>query len=224
MSVRSAAWSYVLDEGARILVADDDPILREFAAVHLSTPTADVVTAADGRMAFDLLKSERFDIAILDIGMPVMDGYELLQKIRSDAGLSRLPVMMLTGQEDVASIDRAYNLGADAFSPKPVNWRLLSYQIRYVVRSSKLEGGVHNAPSIAPVAAQSHCDPTAQALWEAVQAEAAPYANRIASPTDSEKRLSRIARIAACALLTESGSPSFSRGVPAHSLASDPEK
>jgi DNA-binding response OmpR family regulator len=132
------AWSYVLDQSARILVVDDDPIFSEFARVHLSTPAASVDTAPNGEVAFGLLTHDDFDIVLCDIEMPVLDGFELLAKIRSDSRLNNLPVVMLTGKEDILSIDRAYNLGATAFTTKPVNWRSLSYQIRYVLRNSKM--------------------------------------------------------------------------------------
>jgi DNA-binding response OmpR family regulator len=137
--VRKVGWSYVLDQPMHILVADDDPILREFASVYLATPTATIVTAPDGLAALELLRAGRFDCAVLDIEMPALDGFGVLQRIRLDGALAHLPVMMLTGHEDIASIDRAFMLGANAFSPKPVNWRLLSYQIRYMLRSSSLE-------------------------------------------------------------------------------------
>jgi DNA-binding response OmpR family regulator len=137
--VRKDVWSYVLEDPVRILVADDDPILREFASVYLSTPTATITTAPDGMAALDLLRANPFDFAVLDIEMPVLDGFGLLERIRADKVLNNLPVMMLTGHEDIRSIDRAFKLGANGFSPKPVNWRLLSYQIRYVMRSCSLE-------------------------------------------------------------------------------------
>ena len=137
--VRKTGWSYVLDEQLRILVADDDPILREFASVYLSTPLAEIVTAADGAEALAQLRSAHFDIAVLDIDMPEMNGFALLETIRQDAALAALPVVMLTGHEDIASIDRAFTLGANGFSSKPVNWRLLSYQIKYALRSCALE-------------------------------------------------------------------------------------
>ena len=138
-NLRKAAWSFVLDEPVQILVADDDPILREFASVYLSTPTATIVTTPDGMAALNLLRATAFDFAVLDIEMPILDGFGLLQTIRADQALSQLPVMMLTGHEDIVSIDRAFTLGANGFSSKPVNWRLLSYQIRYVMRSCSLE-------------------------------------------------------------------------------------
>jgi DNA-binding response OmpR family regulator len=137
--VRETAWSYVLEQPAQILLADDDPILCEFAAVYLSTPTATIVTAPDGMAALDLLRATPFDCAVLDIEMPALDGFALLQRMRADEALRHLPVMMLTGHEDIASIDRAFMLGANAFSSKPVNWRLLSYQIKYMLRSCSLE-------------------------------------------------------------------------------------
>jgi DNA-binding response OmpR family regulator len=143
--VRKAGWSYVLDEPVRVLVADDDPILREFASVHLSTPTATIVTAEDGMAAFEHLTAMPCDIAVLDIEMPKLDGLELLARIRQDARLAKLPVMMLTRHEDIGSIDRAFRLGASGFASKPVNWRLLSYQIRYVLRSCALEHQIQAA-------------------------------------------------------------------------------
>ena len=79
----TATWSYVLDEQIAILIVDDDPILREFGSVHMSTPTARVETAANGDIALQLLKRSRFDIVLVDIEMPVLDGFALLEKIRS---------------------------------------------------------------------------------------------------------------------------------------------
>jgi two-component system sensor histidine kinase/response regulator len=135
----NSTWSYVLDEQVAILIVDDDPILREFASVHMSTPTARVETAANGEIAFQLLKGGHFDVVLVDIEMPVLDGFALLEKIRSDPNLCHLPVIMLTGHDDVVSIDRSYKLGATAFASKPVNWRQLSYEVRYVLRASRME-------------------------------------------------------------------------------------
>jgi len=139
-AVKSGLWSYVLDQPTRLLIVDDDPILREFASVYLSTPTAIVETAANGEIALQLLRNGQFDIALLDIEMPVLDGFGLLEAIRADPKLRHLPVMMLTWHEDIACIDRAHVLGANAFVTKPVNWRLLSYHIRYVLRACRIEG------------------------------------------------------------------------------------
>jgi DNA-binding response OmpR family regulator len=130
-------WWYVFDEQTRILVVDDDPILREFASVYLTTPMSTVALAPDASTALELLAREQFDVALIDIDMPGMDGFELIECIRGQDKLRNLPIVMVTGREDIVSIDRAYAVGATSFVTKPVNWRQLSHQLRYVIRASK---------------------------------------------------------------------------------------
>ena len=134
---RKFDWSYVFDQPTRILVIDDDPILREFASVYLSTPETVVETVPDGNTALDRLLEGQFDVVLVDIEMPELDGFEIVQRLRAHENLQHLPIVMLTGREDIASIDRAYNLGATSFVTKPVNWRELSYQLRYVIRANR---------------------------------------------------------------------------------------
>jgi DNA-binding response OmpR family regulator len=150
---RTAPWTFVLDEPLRILVVDDDPILREFACVYLATPAATIETACDGAAARTLLGQSVYDLVLLDIEMPHLDGFTLLEEMKTIEGLRHLPVIMLTGHDDVASIDHAYQLGAHSFATKPVNWRQLSYQIRYVVRTSRTERRQVSAPALQPEAA-----------------------------------------------------------------------
>ena len=152
-NVQKETWFYVLDEPTRVLVADDDPILCEFASVHLSSPVAAIETVGDGAAALAALAHAPFDIAILDIAMPALDGFSVLEEIRADAKLCHMPVMMLTGHEDIASIDRAFRLGASSFVTKPVNWRLLSYHIRYVLRASRVERQLRQAHERMPASA-----------------------------------------------------------------------
>lgn len=135
----SGSFFYVLEDAIRILFVDDDPIMREFAQVHLATDKAEVTVGADGREACELLAAEDFDVVLLDLEMPVMDGFEVLARLRDDARTLRLPVIVVTGREDVSAIDRAYQAGATTFLVKPINWRLLSYQIRYVHRTAERE-------------------------------------------------------------------------------------
>ena len=66
-----------------------------------------------------------------------MNGFQMIRAIRNDPTLRHLPVVIVTGLEDMESIDRAYDEGATSFVTKPVNWRLLSYQLRYVLRAQK---------------------------------------------------------------------------------------
>jgi len=123
---------HVLDSDMRILVVDDDPIQREFASVYLSSPSAEVLTATDGADAIKKLREDRFDIVLIDFGM---NGVEVIQLIRSDPPHAELPIIMVTSHEDILTIDAAFNAGATSFVTKPVNWRLLSYQIKFVLKS-----------------------------------------------------------------------------------------
>ncbi len=128
---------FVHFESARLLVVDDDPILREFASANLATPQVDVEVAADGDEAWHRLAKGGFDIALIDLDMPVMDGFELIGLIRADERLKHLPLVIATGREDMDAVDRAYAAGATSFVVKPLNWRLVSHQLSYVLRASR---------------------------------------------------------------------------------------
>ncbi len=69
-----------------------------------------------------------------------MRRFEVLERLRSTPSFETIPVIVITGREDIASIDRAFLLGATSFVIKPVNWRLLAYQIKYVLRSTHRPG------------------------------------------------------------------------------------
>ncbi len=129
---------YVFEEPVRILAVDDDPIMREMATAQLSHPGGEIVTAENGQEAWDILAADPdFDLVLSDLEMPQMTGFALCTAIREDARLARLPVVVLTGREDMFAIDRAYEVGATSFATKPVNWRMLGYQLRYVLRNSR---------------------------------------------------------------------------------------
>jgi DNA-binding response OmpR family regulator len=138
-SERPGAFFYVLQEPLKILFVDDDPILREFAQVHLTTESAEVRVAGDGLEALESLETYPADAVLLDLEMPGMDGFETLDRLRADPRYASLPVIVVTGREDVAAVDRAYQAGATSFVIKPLNWRLLSYQLKYVHRATQAE-------------------------------------------------------------------------------------
>lgn len=135
----SGAFYYVVQDHLRVLFVDDDPILREFGTVHLATETCDVITAGDGVEGLLAIDEQNPDIVLLDLEMPRMDGFEVLRRLRADEATARLPVIVVTGREDVAAIDKAFEVGATSFISKPINWRLLSYKLRYVHRTYAAE-------------------------------------------------------------------------------------
>ena len=133
----AAPFTFVLTEPVRILAVDDDPIQREFASVYLATPTSTVDTAESAEIGLKMLAANAYDLALVDIDMPGMGGIEMVRAIRSTPLLRDMPVVMVTGLEDILSIDQSYEAGATSFVTKPVNWRLLTYHLRFVLRSQE---------------------------------------------------------------------------------------
>jgi CheY-like chemotaxis protein len=146
------AFAYILDDDARILVTDDDPILREFARVHLTTPAASVEVAESAEEGLACLDEGEFDIALIDLEMPGMGGLEMIRRVRAHPVHCDLPIVVVTGRDDMSSIDLAYAAGATSFVTKPVNWRLMSYQLRYVLRAQRSYHARSLGPSELPLA------------------------------------------------------------------------
>ena len=121
----------------RVLVADDDAILREIAGAMLRDAGFTVQTVASGDSAVAACALRLPDIALLDVEMPDGNGYQACTNIRALPGGADLPIVMVTGCDDTASIDRAYEAGATDFVVKPINWALLVHRIRYVLRGAR---------------------------------------------------------------------------------------
>ncbi len=102
-----------------ILVCDDDPLLVDLVEYRLSSRGYDVVIARDGGEALDRLQEGRPAAIVLDVMMPVIDGYEVLRRIREDANLSAVPVIMLTARKKEQDIVEALGLGANDYLVKP---------------------------------------------------------------------------------------------------------
>ena len=101
-SGRERAFTYVLEDEARILVTDDDPILREFARVHLTTPSACVEVAGSAEEGIECLNKGEFDIALVDLEMPGMGGLEMIKRVRANPGHAHLPIVVVTGRDDMS--------------------------------------------------------------------------------------------------------------------------
>ena len=121
----------------RILVADDDAILREIARVTLEACgfAVQVVGSGDAAVAACALRMPA--IALLDVEMPESNGYQACSNIRMLPGGASLPIVMVTGLDDPASIELAYEAGATDFVVKPLNWPLLVHRVRYVLRGAR---------------------------------------------------------------------------------------
>ncbi len=121
-------------ETFKILLADDDVTVRYLMEAALEQAGFSVTLACDGAEAIRLFEAAPTDMVMLDVEMPQMDGYQVCSYLRTKIG-NELPIIMVTGMDDVQSIHRAFEVGATDFIAKPINWNLISYRILYLKRA-----------------------------------------------------------------------------------------
>jgi DNA-binding response OmpR family regulator len=114
----------------KILVVDDEPFNVDFLAQELDDLGYAVVTAADGAEALERVRAEAPDLVLLDIMMPVLDGFAVLERLKADAATRELPVVIISAVNDLASIVRGLRAGADDWLGKPFEPVLLEARIR----------------------------------------------------------------------------------------------
>ncbi len=125
------------DDGPVALVVDDDRGARLIASSVLEESGFVVEQAADGVEALSAFERSRPSIVLLDVVMPQMDGFAVCREIRSRSEQNRhIPVLMMTGLNDIDSINRAYDAGATDFITKPINWAIFHHRLRYIWRST----------------------------------------------------------------------------------------
>ena len=117
-------------DSAWILVVDDDRVNRTMLTRLLEQDGYRVDTAPDGRRALEMLNADRFDVVLLDVVMPEMDGYEVLVHMKDDRSLRHIPVLMITALDDVQTAVRCIEAGADDYLPKPFDAVVLRARIR----------------------------------------------------------------------------------------------
>jgi serine/threonine-protein kinase PpkA len=127
-----------LAQSANILVVDDDPTIREYVRLHLSSANFQVRVAEDGEAGYALAVEDPPDLILSDISMPKMDGFQFLEKIRGNALLADIPIILLTQHNDTSAFRRGMDLGADDFLSKPVRRAELLKSISS--RLKRLEG------------------------------------------------------------------------------------
>jgi len=122
----------------RILIADDEPRLVHIVSMYLSMEGFDVAGAGDGLEALRLLEREDFDLVLLDIMMPGISGYEVLEQMKVDLGLRDLPVIMISAVDEIESVVRCIQLGAEDYLPKPFNPVLLKARVNASLEKKRL--------------------------------------------------------------------------------------
>lgn len=119
---------------ARVLIIDDDPIMRELASAKLAEAGYETESAADGMEGLSRLAG--VDLVISDIDMPGISGFEVVKAIRNDNNLSEIPVIVITGSEWPDAVEQAFAAGATSFLAKPINWTLFTQAVRFVLKAS----------------------------------------------------------------------------------------
>ncbi len=120
------------------LLADDDAGIQITLCALLEQKGYSVTTVGNGVEAVHALSNSEFNIVLLDIRMPQMDGFEACKSIRELENGKNVPILMLTGQDDTESIKKAYEVGATDFVAKPINFVLLGFRIDYILRASNI--------------------------------------------------------------------------------------
>jgi len=121
----------------QVLLVDDDEVNLLLTALALRHRGFVVTEAGTGEQALSMLGAVPPDIIVLDALMPGMDGFETCQRVRARLGYESVPILMLTGLDDDASIARAYQVGATDFYVKATQWSLLAGRLHYLLRASR---------------------------------------------------------------------------------------
>jgi adenylate cyclase len=126
------------EEGARLLIVDDNKVNRLLLSRNVELQGHRFALAENGRVALEKLRSEPFDLLLLDIEMPELDGFAVLEQLKGDPHLRDLPVIVTSSVEGLDNIVRCIGLGAEDYLPKPVNPVLLKARIGASLEKKRL--------------------------------------------------------------------------------------
>jgi DNA-binding response OmpR family regulator len=116
-----------------VLVADDDRDIRDLVTYRLTRIGYEVVQAHDGEEALKLASERTPDLAILDVMMPRVDGFEVTRRLRTDERTARMPVILLTSRAQEADVERGFAAGADDYLRKPFSPQELGMRVRAIL-------------------------------------------------------------------------------------------
>jgi two-component system OmpR family response regulator len=133
-----------------ILIIDDEAGVRELLADALKLAGFETLTAADAMIAQTMLRTAKPDLLVVDINMPLMDGFEFIERIRGNG--DQTPALMLSARADRADVTRGLTLGADDYVTKPFGLEELVLRIRAILRRAQFNESSSSALSCGPVA------------------------------------------------------------------------
>ena len=119
-----------------VIIADDDPTIRKVMKAALEKGGFEVVDVDNGAMACAAFAQHNAAIVLMDVEMPVQDGFSACAQIRRLPGGENVPIVMVTGRDDIEAVDQAYRAGATDFIAKPINWPIFGHRVQYILRAS----------------------------------------------------------------------------------------
>ena len=138
----------MVDRTARILLVDDEQSIQTLLSYPLRRDGYEVVQASDGRQALDRFEEEPFDLVVLDLMLPKIDGLEVCRRLRSQ---SSVPIIMLTAKSEEIDKVVGLELGADDYITKPFSLREFSSRIKAALRRAEMSRPAETAPDEAPL-------------------------------------------------------------------------
>jgi len=118
----------------RILIVDDEPDVLKLAAFRLKKWGYEIITAIDGQMGLDMIRSEKPDLVLLDLRLPNMDGTDVCRQVKNDEALKHIPIILFTATADIAVAETAKEVKADDYIVKPFEPEQLLEKIKNVAR------------------------------------------------------------------------------------------
>jgi DNA-binding response OmpR family regulator len=131
--IRSAPTQPTRAQPATILVADDEQDIRELVAYRLSRAGYTIIEARDGQEAFELAADQAPDMAVLDVMMPRLNGFDLTERLRHTPATQRLPILLMSASVQEVDISRGFAAGADGYLTKPFTPDQLLTRVRDVL-------------------------------------------------------------------------------------------
>jgi adenylate cyclase len=128
----------LIEHGTHLLIVDDNKVNRLLLSRHVGLEGHRCTLAENGRIALDKLRSEPFDLLLLDIEMPELDGFAVLEQLKADPALRDIPVIVTSSLEGMENIVRCISLGAEDYLPKPLNPVLLKARIDASLEKKRL--------------------------------------------------------------------------------------
>jgi DNA-binding response OmpR family regulator len=123
--------------GKKILVADDEEVIRKFLRIHLAKLGYEVKEAADGEQAMEQLGKDDFDLLICDILMPKKDGWEVIKEVKANPKTKNIPVIVLTAKNEDSDMFKGYDLGVNYYMTKPFTKGQLLYGLKLMLEETQ---------------------------------------------------------------------------------------